>query len=194
MAYDAECGILNRFRPCQPCRQVRAEDDVRDYHAGDGFFLVVVDRDGVSAIRGQRGGCLQHPGSAHPGEALFQVPRAGRQRTQGPLAARSREAALRGGRSKKLAIVPGTPRTERIDPAHLRGGRRRGHAAAARRRTRSAAEEKQILKRWIAGGAEYSPHWAFVPPRQRPLPKVKQTSWPRNPIDRFVLARLEARD
>jgi uncharacterized protein DUF1549/uncharacterized protein DUF1553/cytochrome c len=52
--------------------------------------------------------------------------------------------------------------------------------------------EKLILKRWIAAGAEYRQHWAFVPPKQAPLPKVRLKSWPRNPIDTFVLARLEA--
>jgi hypothetical protein len=54
------------------------------------------------------------------------------------------------------------------------------------------AEEKAVLKRWIAAGAEYTPHWAFVPPRQAPLPRVRQADWPRNAIDVFVLARLEA--
>src|SRR4029077_13734651 len=52
--------------------------------------------------------------------------------------------------------------------------------------------QKQILKRWIAEGAAYKQHWAFVPPRQAPLPKVKQSAWPRNAIDHFVQARLEA--
>jgi hypothetical protein len=52
--------------------------------------------------------------------------------------------------------------------------------------------EKDTLKRWIAAGAEYTTHWAFVAPRQAPLPKVRQTDWPRNAIDHFVLARLEA--
>ncbi len=52
--------------------------------------------------------------------------------------------------------------------------------------------EKQTLKRWVAAGAEYQMHWAFVAPKQAPLPKVKQADWPRNPIDYFVLARLEA--
>jgi hypothetical protein len=52
--------------------------------------------------------------------------------------------------------------------------------------------EKQTLKRWVAAGAEYRTHWAFVAPRQAPLPKVRQADWPRNPIDAFVLARLEA--
>ena len=35
-------------------------------------------------------------------------------------------------------------------------------------------------------------HWAFVPPVRPPLPAVKDTAWVRNPIDRFVLARLDA--
>ncbi len=51
--------------------------------------------------------------------------------------------------------------------------------------------DKQILRQWIDEGAEYHPHWAFVPPREQPLPAVKQADWPRNGIDRFVLARLE---
>ncbi len=54
------------------------------------------------------------------------------------------------------------------------------------------AAEKDILKRWIAAGAVYAPHWALVPPRQAPLPGVKQKDWPRNSIDYFTLARMEA--
>jgi hypothetical protein len=51
--------------------------------------------------------------------------------------------------------------------------------------------QRQILKRWIAEGAVYKAHWAFVPPKQIALPAVKNKAWPRNPIDYFVLARLE---
>jgi hypothetical protein len=102
-----------------------------------------------------------------------------------------RDAALRGGRSKQPAIVPGHPEQselirrifadeegEIMPPPHTKNP--------------LTAEDKQILKRWIAEGAEYRLHWAFVPPKQQPLPAVKQTSWPRNPIDYFILARLEA--
>ncbi|MCU0880799.1 MAG: DUF1549 domain-containing protein, partial [Pirellulaceae bacterium] len=49
-----------------------------------------------------------------------------------------------------------------------------------------------MLQKWIAAGAEYAPHWAFLRPKQGPLPAVKQTDWPRNPIDHFTLARMEA--
>lgn len=48
------------------------------------------------------------------------------------------------------------------------------------------------LKRWIASGAQYEPHWAFEKPVKAPLPVVSQEQWCTNPIDRFVLARLDA--
>ncbi|WP_428305125.1 DUF1553 domain-containing protein [Lacipirellula sp.] len=55
------------------------------------------------------------------------------------------------------------------------------------------AAEKQLLRDWIAAGAEYTEHWAFRPlPAKVPLPEVAGADWPRNEIDRFVLARLEA--
>ena len=54
------------------------------------------------------------------------------------------------------------------------------------------AEQKALLKRWIAAGAEYQPHWSFIPPRRPEPPAVKNGEWVKNPIDRFVLARLEA--
>src|SRR5258708_25385694 len=52
--------------------------------------------------------------------------------------------------------------------------------------------QKQILKRWVESGAKYVPHWAFVSPRQVPPPRVAHADWPRNPINDFVLARMEA--
>jgi hypothetical protein len=53
------------------------------------------------------------------------------------------------------------------------------------------AAEKETLKRWVAEGAEYESHWAFVPPRRETPPTVAGTAWPRNAIDNFILARLE---
>ncbi len=48
-----------------------------------------------------------------------------------------------------------------------------------------------LIKRWIDEGAKWSLHWAFVAPKRAALPSVHDKDWPRNPIDRFVLARLE---
>ena len=56
---------------------------------------------------------------------------------------------------------------------------------------RLSAEQKELLKRWIADGAPYQVHWAFVTPQRPVEPQVRQEGWVRNPIDRFVLARLE---
>ncbi len=53
-------------------------------------------------------------------------------------------------------------------------------------------QEIDILKRWIEQGGEWQSHWSFRPPVAAPAPEVKLTTWPRNPIDRFVLARIEA--
>jgi hypothetical protein len=55
-------------------------------------------------------------------------------------------------------------------------------------------EEIDILRRWIADGAEMHDHWAFVPPQHHATPAVKVESWPLNWIDAFVLSGLEARD
>ena len=52
--------------------------------------------------------------------------------------------------------------------------------------------EKAILVKWIEDGAQYKKHWAFIPPQEQDLPKVRDKSWAKNPIDRFVLAKLEA--
>lgn len=57
---------------------------------------------------------------------------------------------------------------------------------------RLTPQQIDLLRRWIDQNAEYQSHWAFIPPQRPELPAVKLSSWPRNPIDRFVLARLES--
>ncbi|HET6422515.1 MAG TPA: DUF1549 domain-containing protein, partial [Planctomycetaceae bacterium] len=54
-----------------------------------------------------------------------------------------------------------------------------------------SASQKKTLRDWIAAGANYTPHWAYVAPKPSPLPQVTQTLWPRNEIDVFILAQLE---
>ena len=54
-------------------------------------------------------------------------------------------------------------------------------------------EQKQKLVDWVAAGAEYQPHWSFIAPALPDLPEVRNKKWVRNPIDRFVLAKLEAK-
>jgi len=54
------------------------------------------------------------------------------------------------------------------------------------------ADEAAVIRRWIEQGAEWKPHWAFIPLQAVPVPDVRRREWPRNEIDRFVLARLES--
>ncbi|MDQ2901843.1 MAG: DUF1549 and DUF1553 domain-containing protein, partial [Acidobacteriota bacterium] len=62
-----------------------------------------------------------------------------------------------------------------------------------------------IIKSWIEEGAiwpdtggetvtQIQKHWAFVPPKRPALPQAKQAGWELNPIDAFVLSRLEKED
>ncbi len=55
--------------------------------------------------------------------------------------------------------------------------------------------EEQIatVTEWIRQGAKYEPHWAFVAPVKSAVPEVKDKTWPRTPIDNFILAKLESK-
>jgi len=50
----------------------------------------------------------------------------------------------------------------------------------------------ETLGRWIDSGAEYDTHWSFTKPKRGDLPEVSNPQWPINPIDHYVLARLDA--
>jgi hypothetical protein len=52
-------------------------------------------------------------------------------------------------------------------------------------------EQIETLRAWVAQGGVYQQHWAFMPPNRPDVPAVKNADWVRNPIDAFVLARLE---
>ncbi|WPP49987.1 PSD1 and planctomycete cytochrome C domain-containing protein [Catalinimonas niigatensis] len=52
-------------------------------------------------------------------------------------------------------------------------------------------QEKALLEKWIAQGADWKPHWAFIPPEKPTLPQVKNKAEVANDIDAFILASLE---
>jgi hypothetical protein len=56
---------------------------------------------------------------------------------------------------------------------------------------RLTPHEITVLKEWIGQGAKWESHWSFVPPRRMTPPEVRRAGWVRNPIDRFVMARLD---
>ena len=109
---------------------------------------------------------------------------------QGGLRLDERAAALRPAKSGRAAIVPGdTAASELVRRIRTADDDERMPPPSAHR-TLTAAD-REVLVRWIAAGAEYRPHWAFVPPVQTKLPAVRAAGWPRNAIDHFVLAAIE---
>jgi mono/diheme cytochrome c family protein len=52
--------------------------------------------------------------------------------------------------------------------------------------------EIEKMRTWIAQGAKWEPHWAFVPPKLHTPPRVEDSAWAPTDMDRFVLARIEA--
>ena len=99
-----------------------------------------------------------------------------------------REQALGRGKSGRPTVVPGNPQASELiarvtskDPdvrMPLNG---------------APLSQKQIglLRQWIKDGAQWSDYWAFVPPKPQAVPAVKNAAWVRQPLDRFILARLE---
>jgi hypothetical protein len=53
-------------------------------------------------------------------------------------------------------------------------------------------EQIELVRQWIDGGAQWDKHWSYETPRRPALPAVKTPGWVRNPIDAFVLARLDS--
>jgi len=101
------------------------------------------------------------------------------------------DAAIAELESGSTAIVPGDAqksalieRIESTDPDVAMPPADSG-------KTLSAAE-KALLRQWVEAGAKYEPHWAFAAPVRPPVPSIAHSDRVNNPIDAFVLARLEA--
>jgi mono/diheme cytochrome c family protein len=99
-----------------------------------------------------------------------------------------REQALGRGKSGRAIVVPGNPRASEMiarissrDPEY----RMPLHQQPLDR------SQVALLRRWIAQGAPWENYWAFVPPKPQALPSVQHADWVRQPMDRFILARLE---
>src|SRR5215472_16685527 len=99
-----------------------------------------------------------------------------------------REEALGKGKSGRPTIVPGDPQSSELMARVTSKDPDAGmpyHAAPL------PQDQIALLRRWISEGAQWSDYWAFVPPKPQSLPAVKRLEWVRQPIDRFILARLE---
>jgi hypothetical protein len=87
-------------------------------------------------------------------------------------------------------IVAGKPEESRLfqrimttDPK-----KRMPHAKSGKK---LSPQQIDLVRRWIEQGAPWADHWSFVPPTRPAVPAVRNSSWVRNPIDAFILGRLE---
>ena len=88
------------------------------------------------------------------------------------------------------AVVPGHPETSAL-VKRINSSDADERMPPADSGKKLSPAEIELLTQWIGQGGEYSQHWAYVKPVLPALPAVKDEAWVRNPIDRFVLARLE---
>jgi mono/diheme cytochrome c family protein len=102
-----------------------------------------------------------------------------------------RDAALAASDSGAIAILPGKPGESEIIRRICAPEPDSQMPPPAANKPLSD-QQRQILRDWIAAGANYESHWAFMPPKQAAIPIVRNSHWPRNPIDYFVLDGIEA--
>jgi hypothetical protein len=86
--------------------------------------------------------------------------------------------AARGRESEILRRIASTDESERMPPP-------------GSGKSRLTAREIDLVRQWIAQDAPWQPFWSFIPPTRPTLPVPRDAAWPKNPIDRFLLARLE---
>ena len=99
-----------------------------------------------------------------------------------------REEALGVGKSGRRTIVPGKP-----DASELiaRVTSRDPDTRMPYHGPPLAPQQIALLRRWIKEGAKWEDHWSFVAPKPQAVPAVKRPGWAHQPLDQFILARLE---
>jgi hypothetical protein len=102
-----------------------------------------------------------------------------------------REHALKGGKSGSPALVPSKPQ-ESVLVARVTSDDPEKRMPPPESKKSLTPAQVETLRRWVEAGAPYSGHWAFEAPQRPAVPAVKDARWPRNDVDRFVLAKLEA--
>jgi mono/diheme cytochrome c family protein len=115
----------------------------------------------------------------------------GPDKAKGGLRLTSREAALKELESGARAVVPGDVKESELIARITTTDADDKMPPKDKKPLKPA--EVEALKQWVAKGAEWQVHWAYRPVLRPPPPAVQDATWPRNDIDRFVLATLGAK-
>jgi len=96
-----------------------------------------------------------------------------------------REVALERG-----AIVPGKPGESKL-VANIFSTDPEETMPPPKSHKTLSGEQKELLRRWVAAGAKYEPHWAYIKPERFPIPSTQRPGWVRTPVDAFIMHTLE---
>ncbi len=99
----------------------------------------------------------------------------------------SARAVLKSGHT---AIIPGRPEASELI-GRITAADTDDRMPPAETKKPLTTGDIDVLKAWVAEGATYEGHWAYIPPVRPAPPPVQDPDWPRNAVDRFVLARIE---
>lgn len=131
----------------------------------------------------------------------------GKRTQEAGLNLRTQEARLKGGKSGP-ALVPGRPEDSLILTKITDGVMPPPKRLVEAFVRPPSTEEVETIRAWISAGCPPTPPqqvveerfteaerawWAFQPPRRPAEPEVRNSALVRNPIDRFLLAKLEAK-
>jgi hypothetical protein len=164
----------------------------REFRRPHRIWLLALLLGGFSPSAGQAGPRIDFAREIRPilSENCFRCHGPDAEERKAKLRLDTREGAFGKLRSGGSAIVPGDAKKSELiaritaaDPAE--------RMPPAKFNKHLTPSQIDLLRRWIDQGADWSEHWAFVPPRRPVLPAVRHKDWPRNGVDYFILARLE---
>lgn len=90
------------------------------------------------------------------------------------------------------AVLPGKPDQSALIERMLSHDKDEVMPPPKSKKPRPTEAQIQVLKQWISEGAQYEGHWSFQPVRKVEPPAVRSGASVRNPVDRFILAKLDA--
>ena len=156
------------------------------------FGLLLGLTEGVAAAAAGRGAAVDFDRDIRPilSDKCFACHGPDEKERKAKLRLDRKEDAFKPVKSGAFAIVPGQPEKSELIARIITRDQDDLMPPPKSGKTLTPAQI-DLLRRWVAEGAKWQSHWAYVKPERPPPPEVKNKKWPRNDIDYFILARLE---